>query len=315
MTPITLNLDIKDLALRIADRAAEALFGPPSPPAHAVTPMDPAKARKAQEEAAKKLAIYKVLRLHRHLLKQLDEYQKKMSGTRGPHSENNVEATERSPWGQKLELAALAFCPWVLPFPKIAEGIPFLKPALEAFSPDNLIAGIQVFLQQAAEGRKRFEASIEGAIWNPRSFEELSHGNLFVIQEEALNELVTLAIASSPASNKVRNLSIKIDGDVLKIKGEYDAPLMWVDFSAQLEFEQKNGKTFGSLKKIEAAGIDLGDYFKSDILGAFKQMGFSPPADAELKDLSWIHLPGIARFEITRDKVVLEREPAPTGPS
>ncbi|HKY63874.1 MAG TPA: hypothetical protein VJR29_10675, partial [bacterium] len=88
-----------------------------------------------------------------------------------------------------------------------------------------------------------------------------------------------------------------------------------IDFTAVAEFEQKNGESSGYVKKVEAIGMDLTDNVKNDLLAAFRNFGFEPPEGADIKDLSWVQIPGIKRIEIRRDLVVLERVPKPGGPS
>lgn len=310
MTPI--QIDFFDLAVRARETAEELLFGPV---AKAKPPAQKDKAEKAKEAAEQKRAIELVKKHHHQLMKRLEEYRKKME------AETPAQSGERknsSPWDkirEGVELGAVIFCPYLLPLGEVARGIAPALPFRVELSFENLKAGLHEFNRRADENRAAFQKSIEGATWNPTSLEELSQGSLFVIEQDALNELVASAIADGPAASKVRNVRVEIDGDRLKIKGEYKTKLMWVDFSAILEFEQKNGRSEGALKKIEAAGIDLGDCFKDDILGAFARFGFPPPEDAKLNDLSWVSLPGIVRFEIARDKVVIERQAPGTGPS
>lgn len=310
MTPI--QIDFYDLAVRARELAEELLFGPV---AKAKPPSKKEKAEKDKEAAERARAIELVKKHHHQLMKRLEEYRKKIEAD--PPAQSG-EQKSPSPWDkirEGVELGALIFCPYLLPLGEVARGIAPALPFRVELSFENLKAGLREFNRRAEEGRAAFKKSIEGATWNPTSLEELSQGNLFVIEQEALNDIIASAIADGPAASKVRNVRVEIDGDRLKIKGEYQTKLMWVDFSAILEFEQKNGRSEGSLKKIEAAGIDLGDYFKEDILGAFSRFGFPPPENAELRDLSWVSLPGIVRFEITRDMVVIEREAASTGPS
>lgn len=311
MTP-PIQVDLYDFAIRAREAAEELLF---RPTAKAKVPAKKEKAEKAKEAAEKARAIALVKKHHHQLMKRLEEYRQKM-GAESPTP--NGEGKSSSPLDkirEGLELGAVIFCPYLLPLNEVARGIAPALPFRVEFSFENLKAGLREFNRRAEEGRAAFKKSIEGATWNPTSLEELSQGSLFVIEQDALNELIASAIAEGPAASKVRNIQVEIDGDRLKIKGEYKTKLMWVDFSARLEFEQKNGRSEGSLKKIEAAGIDLGDCFKEDILGAFSKFGFAPPEDAELRDLSWVSLPGIVRFEITRDMVIIERKAPSTGPS
>lgn len=312
MTP-PIHVDLTDLAIRARELAEELLF---EPVPKAKPPSKKDKAEKAKEEAQKARAIELVKMHHRRLMKQLEEYRKKTEVEAKP--DGHQPSQPSFGWNdlrEGLQLGLMAFCPFLLPIGEMAKQITPIRPFGLDLSPEAFITGLREFNRRAEAGRAAFLKSIEGAIWNPSSLEELSQGSLFVIEQEALNDLIASAIADGPAASKVRNVRVEIDGDRLKIKGEYQTKLMWVDFSAILEFEQKNGRSEGSLKKIEAAGIDLGDYFKEDILGAFSRFGFPPPEDAELKDLSWVHLPGIVRFEIRRDMVVVERQAPGTGPS
>ncbi len=310
MTPI--QVDLFDLAIRAREAAEELLFGPA---VKAKPPAKKDKAEKAKEKAEKARAIHLFQMHHRRLMKQLEEYRKKLDAPVQSQHGDAKGASALDKIREGVELGALIFCPYLLPLREVASRVEHTLPFRVNLSLENLRAGLREFNRRAEEGRAAFKKSIEGATWNPTSLEELSQGSLFVIEQDALNDIVASAIADGPAASKVRNVRVEIDGDRLKIKGEYKTKLMWVDFSAILEFEQKNGRSEGSLKKIEAAGIDLGDCLKDDILGAFARFGFPPPEGAGLKDLSWVHLPGIVRFEIRSDMVVIEREAPSTGPS
>ncbi|MCC6273701.1 MAG: hypothetical protein IT572_09580 [Deltaproteobacteria bacterium] len=304
MTP-PIHVDLYDLAVRAREAAEELLFGPPA--------KTKAPAKKEKAEKARAIRLFETH--HRRLMKQLEEYRKKLDAPVQPQHGEAKDASALDKIREGVELGALIFCPYLLPLGEVAREIAPALPFRVELSFENLKTGLREFNRRAEEGRAAFKKSIEGAIWNPTSLEELSQGSLFVIEQEALNDIIAGAIADGPAASKVRNVRVEIDGDRLKIKGEYKTKLMWVDFSAILEFEQKNGRSEGTLKKIEAAGIDLGDCFKEDILGAFGRFGFPPPEDAELNDLAWVSLPGIVRFEITRDKVIIERQAPSTGPS
>ncbi len=210
----------------------------------------------------------------------------------------------------------LAFAPWVVPLAEAQAHLPL--PDLPKMlgidlSWDGLMGSLDAFSQSAAEGRKKFEEEIEGAIKNP-GLEDLDKGDLFVLDEEGLNDLVA-ELMSRGGKQKVRNVKVKIDGDRLKISGEYDHWSGWYDFTAIAEFELKDGKSSGYVKKIEALGMDLTDDVKNDILAQFRNFDVEPPEGVDIKDLSWVQLPGIKRIEIRRDLIVLEREPKPGGPS
>ena len=317
MTPPNTPVDLQDLAIRIAEAVAEAALKSVSAPSKTPTPSSlDAKKQKAKEELERLRALHLVTIHHARILKTLEDYKQKMASDPAPVeaiSEPGFFESERFRNG--LEMGMFAFLPYLYPLGKAMEVIPKIQPFGLNLSWESIKTGWQDFSKQAEESKKAFDASIEGAIWNPTSLEELEKGTLFVIQEDALNEIVSSVLAKGSTADKVRNVHITIDGDRLKIKGEYKTKLCWVDFTAQLEFEQKNGETSGSLKKIEAVGFDLGDLFKTDILNAFGKFGFAAPENAELRDLSWIQIPGIKRLEIRRDKVIIEREPVSDGPS
>ncbi|HKX12233.1 MAG TPA: hypothetical protein VJP40_03700 [bacterium] len=218
--------------------------------------------------------------------------------------------------GKYVGYGVLAFAPWVLPLAEAQYSLPLPNLAEKLgidLSWDGLRASLNDFSKGAAENRRKFEQEIEGAIQNP-SLEDLSKGDLFVLDEAGLNDLVA-ELMSKGGKQKVRNVQVKIDGDRLKISGEYDHWSGWYKFTALAEFELKDGKSSGYVKKIEALGMDLTDDVKNDILAQFRNFDIEPPEDADIKDLSWVQLPGIKRIEIRRDRIILEREPKPGGPS
>ena len=169
-------------------------------------------------------------------------------------------------------------------------------------------------MERSAERRKQREVELKDAIHNPASLEDFKGGNLFVLDEEGANNLIA-ELMSHSGKSKVRNVKVEIDDDALKISGEYDTWVGWVDFSAKVRFELKNGETSGKIYKVEASGIDLGSILEGDILKSFRQFGIKPPEDAKIDDLSWIQIPGMKSIEIDNGRIIIEREPSPIGPS
>ncbi|HKY64596.1 MAG TPA: hypothetical protein VJR29_14415, partial [bacterium] len=168
-------------------------------------------------------------------------------------------------------MGLLVFCPWLVPLAKAQASLPlpdFVKDLNLSF--DGFLESFKAFNQKTAENRKKFEEEIEGAIRNP-ALDDLNQGDLFVFDEAGLNDLITELL--SQGKQKVRNVKVKIDGDRLKISGEYDHWAGWIDFTAVAEFEQKNGESSGYVKKVEAIGMDLTDNVKNDLLAAFRNFG------------------------------------------
>ncbi|MFO1462559.1 MAG: hypothetical protein U1F66_02195 [bacterium] len=321
MTPP--NIDLGDLAVRIAELVQEKAQEAGTPRQEVVSGK---KSGQTDREALlQKLKREAVIRRHLQfqqqqqlrLLQRFETYRKAWELQARCLGKSVPDNTAASPSKLRdgIELGFTMFFPYLLPFRQALGELAASRPFGLNISSEALLEGVSEFIKQTKESRQAFEQSLEGAIWNPKSLEELVQGSRFVIEEETLNEMVASLIASGPSADKLRNVHIAIDGDRLKITGEYNCPIAWVAFSAQLEFEQRDGKTEGALTKIEAAGFDLGDFFKSDILQAFGKLGLSVPEDADLQDLSWIQLPGIRRLEITHDKILLEREPPPSGPA
>jgi len=284
---------------------------PPSPPLASGTPAP------LTDQQLRDLKTFKLLIAQQQvILNQLEDYKKKFgSPDANPSSDTLEKILSSQGFRDNLQTGLYAFFPYLVPFQKAAEALPEIRPFGLDLSPRSLLAYFRDFQQQAEESAKAFKESIAGAIRNPTSLDDLSKGDLFVIDEDALNEIVASALKNGPAGKKLRNLKIKIDGDELKISGEYKTKLMWVDFTARLDLEQKDGKTRGSLRKVKAIGFDLTSMFQEDIIGAFRKFNIEPPADAKLNDLSWVHLIGIKRLEVRHDLIILEREPAGTGPT
>jgi len=308
MTPI-----IDDLRKRLGlDGQADWLPPEPDPvsPSAPGVPADPAPTLAQQIEQLR--SLNRIMAQQKQIIAQLADYKKKFGVGETDPAESPIYSQEVQDY---LQLGLYSFFPYLIPLKEAAEHFPKIRPFGFDISPASLLDSLKEFGRRAEESRKAFDQSIEGAIRNPTSLDDLSKGDLFVIEEDALNEIIASVLEKSPAGKKLKNVKVVIDGDELKISGEYKTKLMWVDFTAKLDLEQENGKTSGSLRKIKAVGFDLTSLLKEDILNAFRQFDLEPPEDAELKDLSWVHLPGIKRLEIRHDMIILEREPLGTGPT
>lgn len=250
-------------------------------------------------------------------LQKLDRYQRLLEASaKGEEAQDDSSALDRllrsGDLKDKLKLGLYALCPFAIPIGQagkiVAENLPF----------GDFIGRAQGFfrqhLEESAAAKQKFLGKLEGAVVNPTTPEEFQNGSLFTLDEDALNELVGNLLAKS-GNKKVKNIKIRIDGDDLKISGEYSTWVGFVDFTARLQFELKNGEVSGKLDKVKAVGFDLSSLFETDILNSFRRFDIAVPEGAKLEDLSWVQIPGIKRIEIAYGRVILERTAPKDGPS
>lgn len=251
------------------------------------------------------------------VLQRLDRYQQLLVAS----AKSEESETESSPIDRllqsddlkdKLKLGLYALCPIAMPLGQAGKAVAQNLPFGDFFG--RAQGFFRQHLEESAAAKQKFLEKLEGATVNPTTPEEFQNGNLFTIDEDALNELVGNLLAKS-GNKKVKNIKIRIDGDELKIKGEYDTIIGFVDFTARLQFELKNGEVSGKLDKVKAIGIDLSSIFETDILNSFRRFDIAVPEGAKLEDLSWVRIPGIERIEIAYGRVVLERTAPKDGPS